>query len=1002
MPKSPPPPKTTPGKSAPAASENKHAGKQGVSSGKKPTQLGIFPIAALGASAGGLDALETFFKAMPFDSGIAFVLITHLDPDHVSLLPELIQKCSQMKVHQACNGMKVAPNHIYILPPNKDMTIMHGALQLISITREQGVHLPIDIFMRSLVKDQGSNAIGIILSGTGTDGTLGIKMIKAESGMVMVQDEKSAKYDGMPKSAIATGVVDYILPPDEMPEQLIKYSRHTSTNSVAIAPLATDIKLNAVQRIFTLLRSQTGHDFSHYKKNTIYRRIERRMNIHQINNIEDYMHYLEDSEHEVGILFKELLIRVTSFFRDPDAFDALRNEHLPRMFEGKAENYSVRVWVAGCSSGEEAYSLAIILQEAREAMKANFSIQVFATDIDEDAINMARAGLYPASIIADVSAERLKRYFSKEDDGQYRVKKTLREMLVFASQDIIKDPPFTKIDLLSCRNLLIYLEPELQKKLLSAFHYSLKHRGLLFLGSSETIGHTSDLFVVQNKKWKIFQRSISRASAQTAFGFSATATHQKGDKSSMPAITTKAEETSALQMVEAILQQSNTPPCVIINEANNVVYIHGRTGRYLEPPEGKISINILDMARMGLKTVLSRAIRKVTKSRQEVIFRDLHIDYNDSQLILDLSVKPLLDQSLLRGLMMVMFEEKTTTTKKEHKKPQTANNRFMGKSAAELDHELQYAKENLQATIEELETSNEELKSSNEELQSNNEELQSVNEEMETSKEELQSLNEESITVNAELQSRIGELSQINNDMKNLLDSTDIATLFLDIDLCVRRYTPKTTDIISLTASDVGRPIKHFSTSLINTDLSEYGKLVLEDLLVRDIELKSMDGKYYSMKVRPYRTINNVIDGVVITFTDITESKHIEQALRESDTRFRTLFEQTNDSVVLIDAENLHFTEFNQLAFERLGYKREEFEKLSLADIQSKTSELNVQEYVKINKQGSGSFQAQHKHKNGKIGDVLVKTKAISIADKKYLLSTWTDIHPQKEVKKQP
>ena len=465
------------------------------------------PIVGIGASAGGLDAFQTFFKAMPHDSGMAFVLVAHLDPTHVSILPELLQKPTKMAVHQIIDGMEVHPNAVYVIPPNKDLGILNGILQLMNPAQPRGANLPIDSFFRSLAQDQGANAAGIVLSGTGTDGTLGVKAIKGEVGMVMVQDEESAKYDGMPRSAIATGLADYVLPPEKMPEQLTKYMMHASrTQAPRIVPVQGRIS-NALQKIFVILRSRTNHDFSLYKKNTICRRIERRMNVHQIDDINDYVSYVQESDREAEILFKELLIGVTSFFRDPEAFDVLKTKALSKLLAGKAQDSTVRVWVPGCSSGEEAYSLAILLHECREKLTHHFNIQIFGTDIDEDAIQYARAGVYPASILADIGAARLKRNFMKQDDGLYQVKKIIREMLVFAPQNIIKDPPFTKLDLLSCRNLLIYLGPELQKRLLPNFHYSLAPGGILMLGSSETIGHDTDLFSPLSTKWKVFRRN---------------------------------------------------------------------------------------------------------------------------------------------------------------------------------------------------------------------------------------------------------------------------------------------------------------------------------------------------------------------------------------------------------------------------------------------------------------------------------------------------------------
>ncbi|MCB2180518.1 MAG: PAS domain-containing protein [Desulfobulbaceae bacterium] len=836
------------------------------------------PVVGIGASAGGLEAFEAFFSAMPADAGLAFILVPHLDPTHGSIMPELIQKRTTMPVLQIKDGMRVEPDTVYVVPPNQNLSILNGTLQLMELSRPRGVNLPIDSFLRALARDQGANAVGIILSGTGSDGTLGVKAIKGEAGMVMVQDEESAKYDGMPRSAIATGLADYVLPPGEMPGQLVKYLRH-AVNKKTATILADDGRMpDALQKICILLRSRTGHDFSLYKKNTILRRLERRMHVHQIDEVKDYVTYLQKSEVEADILFKELLIGVTNFFRDAQAFEALRGKILPELLKEKPDGDTLRVWVAGCSSGEEAYSVAILLQEVMEDLGRRFNVQIFGTDIDEDAVNAARAGIYPASIAGDVSALRLKRWFSKQDN-QYRIKKSIREMLVFAEQSIIKDPPFTKLDLICCRNLLIYLGPELQKRLIPLFHYSLKPNGILFLGSSEAIGQALDLFAVVDKKWKIYKRkSLSAAAARLGLELPVAPAIRESTQPQLPEPIRKTEELSAFQLVETILQQVNAPPCVIIDETSNIIYVHGRTGKYLEPAMGKVSVNILDMARPGLKMDLAAAIRGATANQQECIRHGVAIEHEGGHLSIDLIVKPVLDHRALRGLMMVIFQEIDLPAKKKSAVKQSST-RKKNDTVENLEQELQYTRENLQTTIEELETANEELKSTNEELQSTNEELQSTNEELETSKEELQSLNEEAATVNAELQSRIDELSITNDDMKNLLDSTQIATIFLDIDLCVRRFTPKAVDIIPLSGIDAGRPINHFATALIDTDLAEDAHEILQNLGMKEKEVRSKEGAVYRMRIRPYRTVNNVIDGVVITFEDITVLKEAQAAL---------------------------------------------------------------------------------------------------------------------------
>ena len=891
----------------------------GSASSKNKTEV-RFPIVGIGASAGGLEAFETFFKAMPSDSGMAFVLVAHLDPTHISLLPELVQKHTQMKVFQVEDGVVVEPNAVYVIPPNKNMNLFNGRLQLMDLAHPRGVNLPIDSFLRSLAQDQGSNAVCIILSGTGTDGTLGLKAIKGELGMVMVQDEESARYDGMPRSAVATSLVDYVLPPEKMPDELIRYTQHVGNRGTDRLIAGSGSTGGALQKIYALLRTRTHHDFSLYKENTICRRIERRMHVHQLDELSTYVRYLQESEREIDILFKELLIGVTSFFRDPPAFEKLK-EILLEQFADTPNEYSFRIWVPGCSTGEEAYSVAILVQECMEELKAYFNIQVFGTDIDEEAINFARTGLYSSSIAADVGESRLNRFFFKDENG-YQIKKMIRETLVFAPQNVIKDPPFTKLDLLCCRNLLIYFGTELQQKLLPIFHYSLKPDGTLFLGSSETIGAGTDLFATRDKKWKIFRSKPSKITAYRTLDFPMVSVEREMFEAGVSGAVKQAEELSALQLVETILQQSDAPPCAIVDVAYNVLYIHGHTGRFLEPAIGRTSVNILEMARPGLRGELVAVLRQVSVHRQEVVRRGAKVEQNGGQIAVDLIVRPILEQSPLHGLLMIVFEEATKPEKEAKKKARPARKKG-SKSVEELERELLHMRENLQTTIEELETSNEELKSTNEELQSTNEELQSTNEELETSKEELQSLNEESATVNAELQNRVEELSHTNDDMKNLLDSTQIATLFLDTELRVRRFTPKMTEIIPLTGADLDRPVTHFATSLQDVDLVGSGEEVLENLLPVEREVSGKEGNCFRMRVFPYRTTSNVIDGVVITLVDITELKQVEDALRASEERGRAILKVAGDGIYEIDISG-KIVFANEIYAQMFGYTAEE------------------------------------------------------------------------------
>ncbi|MFT5088815.1 MAG: two-component system CheB/CheR fusion protein [Candidatus Latescibacterota bacterium] len=868
-----------------------------------PEQFHPFPIVGIGASAGGLEAFESFFDAMPTDSGMAFVLVAHLDPTHISLLPELLQKHTEMQIFQVADGMSVQPNTVHIIPPNKDLTLFNDQLQLTDLKHPRGKNLPINSFFSSLAQDQGSNAACIILSGTGTDGTLGLREIKRAGGLIIVQSEESASYNGMPNSAIATNLADFVLAPHQMPAELIRYMLSAPQTSF-IPREAIETPTKVLQQIFALLRSRTSHDFSLYKENTIARRIERRIRVHQFEDIDTYLHYLEKSEHEIGALFKELLIGVTSFFRDPQAFVGLKATLLHQL-KDKPADYTFRVWIPGCSTGEEAYTIAILLQECMNELKGGFTIQIFGTDIDNEAIDTARRGFYPLSIEKNVEAKHLQHFFTKKEDG-YQVQKSIRDMLVFAPQNVIGDPPFTKLDLISCRNLLIYFNSELQQIILPIFHYSLKPNAILFIGSSETVGHTANLYNIVDKKWKIYTRTPQAPKIYKKPTFPAF----PGMGHEMDTNLNKPEELtddSAIQLVESILHQSNTPPCAVVDTENNILYIHGRIGRFLEPAIGKTNANILEMARPGLKKGLTSALHEVHHNRRGTERKGLRIEQDNGHVQIDLNIKPLSNQRGLKDLYMVVFIEVDAAKKPVSSSSTSDKKKTLNTSIEGIELELQTSKSNLQTTTEEFETITEELKSTNEELQSTNEELQSTNEELETSKEELQSLNEESITVNTELESRVEELVHANNDMKNLLDSTQIATLFLDIDLCIHRFTPKMTEIISLTTSDIGRPITDLAIKLLDTDLEALSLQVLDNLIPINKEVIAIDHTFFSMRILTYRTLNSEINGVVITLEDISKGKQTEEKLRYSEERYRLVLKNSPLVVAHID-QDLRYT----------------------------------------------------------------------------------------------
>ncbi len=858
-----------------------------------------FPIVGIGASAGGLAAFEAFFSGMPAntDPGMAFVLVQHLAPDHKSILTDLVRRYTRMQVFEVEDGMRVLPNCTYIIPPNRDMAFLNGTLQLMEPAAPRGQRLTIDFFFRSLAQDQRERAICIVLSGTGSDGTLGMRAIKGEGGMAMAQNPESTQYDGMPRSAIATGLVDFVLPPAEMPAQLISYVAHAFGKHPRPITVLTPKAENDLKNIFILLRSQTGHDFSQYKPSTIQRRIARRMAVHQIEAMDGYVRYLQQAPAEVEDLFRDLLINVTSFFRDPAAFKAIEEQVIPKLFADKPAGGILRVWSAGCSTGEEAYSIAILLKERMETLKQSFKVQIFATDIDSPAIATARIGLYPASIASDVSSERLARFFDAEfDNSAYRIHKDIRDLLIFSEQNVIKDPPFSKLDLISCRNLLIYMGGDLQKKLIPLFHYALNPDRFLFLGTSETVGEFSDLFSMLDRKMKLYQRKKdfhdARSVALGRFLPPMTAINaafpQAAGKTAGPG------KLPIRELTEQALLQQVAPAGALVNGQGDILYLHGRTGLYLEPAPGvPVTNNILKMAREGLRRELAVALHKAVGTKEIVRHPSLRVKTNgDQATTINLTVRPVATGGPAATpeelLYLVVLEEKPPFFDPEQAQ-QTALQAITGADGqtdadariAALKQELRAKEEYLQSANEEMETANEELKSINEEMQSVNEELQSTNEELETSKEELQSTNEELATVNSELQTKVTDLSRANNDMNNLLAGTGIATVFVDHHLRILRFTPGATPIINLILSDVGRPVSHIVSNLAGYDsLVADTQTVLDSLTPKEVEVQTRSGAWYTMRILPYRTLDNRIEGAVITFVDITERKRAEEEFR--------------------------------------------------------------------------------------------------------------------------
>ncbi|MDR3579623.1 MAG: chemotaxis protein CheB [Oryzomonas sp.] len=839
-----------------------------------------FPIVGIGASAGGLEALEQFLGRVPANSGMAYVIVQHLDPTHKGIMPELLQRATAMEVFQVRDRMRVKPNCVYVIPPNRDMSILHGVLHLFEPTAPRGLRLPIDFFLRSLAEDRQELSIGVILSGMGSDGTMGLRAIKEKAGLVLVQEPASAKFDSMPRSAINAGLADLVAPPEDLPAKIGAYLRHALIIAKAELPLEEKDQ-SAVEKVLILLRARTGHDFSLYKRSTVYRRIERRMGIHQLNRIFDYVRYLQENTQEVELLFKELLIGVTSFFRDPAAWEQLREEALPALLAARPAGGTLRAWSAGCSTGEEAYSLAMAFKETLEQVEPakNFKLQVFATDLDRDAIDKARQGFYPANIVADVSAARLGRFFIKEGNG-YRVGKEIRDMVTFATQNLIMDPPFTKLDILICRNLLIYLTPELQKRVLPLFHYSLNPDGILFLGSAETISTSTDLFGSLHIKSRLFRRRESVLRAEPlAFPATFTAVTPGTHKELMmpkPAVNLQS-------LADQLLLQHFSPPAVLTNDKGDILYISGRTGKYLEPAAGKANWNIFAMAREGLRFDLGNAFQKALRQKEAIVVTGLKVGEGGGIRNIDITVQMLEEPEALRGMVMIVFNDVAMPLEKKapgRSRPATAGNARI----IELEQELQHVREALQTTREEMQSSQEELKSTNEELQSTNEELT-------TSREEMQSLNEELQTVNAEQQSKIDDFVRVNDDMRNLLNSTEIVTVFLDGKLHIRRFTSGADKLFKLIPGDVGRPLSDIANDLIYPEMMEEAREVLRTLVFSEKQIAATDGRWFSVRIMPYRTMEDMIGGVVITFAEITAAKMLESELRTENERLKGLLE---------------------------------------------------------------------------------------------------------------
>jgi len=872
-----------------------------------------FPVVGIGASAGGLEALETFFRNVPEHSGIAYIVIQHLSPDYKSLMGELLSRHTPIPVQTASDGLQIEPDHIYLIPPKKNMTIFSGRLYLVDPPGKTGLNLPIDIFFRSLAQERGKNAVAIVLSGTGSDGTLGIRAIKEAGGMVFAQDDTTAKFDGMPKSSIATGMVDYVGSPAEMPQVLIRYIQHPI---IAKAEHKKEMDSNdsVLLRILKVIRDRVGVDFTFYKPNTIVRRLEKRIGINQLTDYSEYLRFLENSPAEANILYKDLLIGVTQFFRDTEAFQIVKEELIPNILASKSRGDQVRVWIVGCSTGEEAYSIAILLMEYMEAKDLHLDLKIFATDLDKEHITIAGNGIYPDSIVADVIPDLLRKYFVRTNN-RYRVNDTLRRTVIFAQQNIIKDPPFSKIDLISCRNMLIYLNQEMQRRIIAMFYQSLVNGGGLFLGSSESLGDLSEGFETLHSKWKIFRQ---KPGYHPPIGLnylipqSKIKSPQWDHRSSAAGAPT--QRGAMPESVLAGLLENVLPPSVMVDESFNVIHVFNEVNEFLKVPSGKASLDILSMVRKEISVVLGSMLHKSLKDNKKSVFKEVKLDAEN---LINIITQPFEDLRNKRRYVLVSFEKAdqngfvTPPDSKDFDINTHLTNRFI-----ELEKDLQFTKENLQATIEELETSNEELQSTNEELIASNEELQSTNE-------ELQSVNEELYTVNTEYQQKIEELTQLNNDMNNLLKNTSIGILYLDRKLRIRKYTTMVTRVVNVMEMDIGRPIQHISLNVPYEHFIRDVEEVLHTLAEKEMEFKDTKGNWNLIRILPYRNQDNAMEGITVTVIDISQLKAKEATIaRQKDLFYSVLDNSPIGKMVLDQAGNIIYV--NKMTEELTGFRASE------------------------------------------------------------------------------
>jgi two-component system CheB/CheR fusion protein len=864
---------------------------------------GGFPIVGIGASAGGLEAFSELLRYLPEKTGMAFVLVQHLDPKHGSVLQEILARTTKVPVSEVTQGMAVEPDHAYVIPANTNLSLKHGVLQLGSRVLTHGQHMPIDSFFRSLAESVGPQAIGVILSGTASDGTEGCRAIKAAGGITFAQDEESAKYSDMPRSAVTAGYIDFILSPKDIARELGGISQHPYV-SRTVPPAMEGFRgmVGAeLDALFGLLRDSNGVDFTNYKHTTLQRRIRRRMVVHKIETLKEYLRFIGRKPEELDELYRDLLIHVTGFFREPEAFLALRKHVYPKLFEGRKPDNPIRVWVAGCSTGEEAYSIAITLLEylwahTRSISQAAIAIQIFATDISETALDTARTGVYTEAAVSEISAERLKRFFVRQDGG-YQVNKSVRDMCIFAKQNLVKDPPFSNLDLVSCRNLLIYLGPVLQRRVIPTLHYSLKPSGYLMLGEAESLGGFGDHFALVDKKDKIYQKRKTTARLATYFASTDYSPRRIEDARTgrqLPAPFTVENE------VEQLLINRFVPASIVVNDQMEIVQFQGKTGAYLEPAAGHPTFSLSKMAREGLLVDLRAALSIAKKTKAAARRVGVRFQSEGKVREVDLEVLPLQGQSAQERYYVVVFQETPAPAR-----PARAGGKAKKAElpvARENDHlkrEMVQLREQLGSLIEDHESTLEEFKSVNEEVLSANEELQSTNEEMETAKEELQSTNEELTTLNEEMQNRNSELSSANNDLLNLLGQVDIPVVMVSNDLRIRRFSPPAQKVLNLLPSDVGRRLGQIRPNLDLQDMEPMVRRVIDLTTPQEREVCTKEGVWHMLHVRPYETWDHKIEGAVISLQDIDALKRSLEHTREY---ADTIVESAREPILVLDA----------------------------------------------------------------------------------------------------